>query len=317
MESSSILWARASTRSPQSDCSTARSAPVEINLGELFRGESESVASSEPGSALAPCSLWRLRHGLGPSAGAVSRSRLRDARPGASLLSSGCVKRAPRVVLAEPAPMQLAFVHDENESAVSGLPEGTRAAITTLSPTFSSSQPGGSWARERALCRLRTAGQRLRWCPTRHQVSSSSSSRRARAMCRRWPDAGVGSSLCDSPSCEREVSMGRRVSGASVFLSRAAEGSVEALEQALPGILRRLDRLLDDALAELATTEGLGRRGCSPDPWPGAAPCGSARGAVVGFIYFVMVDAPDKNECLWLYSTGLRRPRCVRTEDHQ
>lgn len=217
---------------------------------------------------------------------------------GAGLLSSGCVKRAPRVVLAEPAPMQLAFVHDsENESAVSGLPEGMETAITTLlsERSLRPSQVDPGLVSER-FARLRTTGQRLQWmsdqaAPGELLLLVETRANYVSQMAGRWRWlVSVRLSVLRAGSVDGvDASL-----ELPVFLSRAAEGSVEALEQALPGILRRLDGLLDDALAELATTEGSGAEGAAlrTREAPGLRLAESGQGETVkdGFIYFVMVD---------------------------
>ena len=217
---------------------------------------------------------------------------------GAGLLSSGCVKRAPLVVLAEPAPMQVAFVHDsENESSVSGLPEGMETAVTTLLSArgLRPSQVEAGLVSER-FARLRTTGQRLQWMSdgadsgellllveTRANYVSQMAGRWRWLVSVRLSVLRAGS--VDGVDASLEL---------PVFLSRAAEGSVEALEQALPGILRRLGGLLDDALAELTTTEGPSAEGADLQtrvaPGLRVADSGPAGGAQSGFIYFVMVD---------------------------
>ncbi len=179
---------------------------------------------------------------------------------GAGLLSSGCVKRAPLVVLAEPAPMQVAFVHDsENESAVSGLPEGMETAVTTLlsERRLRPTQVDAELVSER-FSRLRNTGQRLQWLsdeavPGELLLLVETRANYVSQMAGRWRWlVSVRLSVLRAGSVEGvDASL-----ELPVFLSRAAEGSVEALEQALPGILRRLGGLLDDALAELTTTEG-------------------------------------------------------------
>ncbi|MEE2828638.1 MAG: alpha-amylase family glycosyl hydrolase [Myxococcota bacterium] len=196
------------------------------------------------------------------------------------LTLAGCLPRPAPLVLETSEPVLVAFVHDrEDEVEVDALPEELSSALLgllqarNLEPEAVGAEEFGGYFQ-----RARATGQRLDWL-RRHSGRASmlllveTRAKRDSQMEGRW-----------RWTVSVRASIGRSGSGYAldlnlelpVFLQFGHQDETDALLAARATILRRLDRLLDTALAEALEPVGV-----APIP---TGPSGA------GPIYFVLVD---------------------------